>query len=341
MKSFASDNYSGVHPQVINALVEANSNHQISYGDDELSKYVNSLFKNEFGDVEILYTFNGTGANMVSLRCCLLPFQSVICAETAHIVMDECGGPTQITGSTMQTLKTSDGKLTPELIETLLSRKGDVHHVQPKLISISQCTELGTVYSLDELKAIADFAHANDMYLHVDGARIANAVAYLGCSLKEATVDCGVDIMSFGGTKNGIMFGEAILIFNKELRNNAPFFHKQTAQLFSKNRFIAAQFKAVFEKELWRELALHSNKMAKRLYKAICHFEDVKVVQKVQSNAVFVIIPKQIVESMREQFPFYDWDTRTGVLRWMCSFDTTEDEVDQFVELLKKSLETL
>ncbi|HPS11410.1 MAG TPA: low specificity L-threonine aldolase, partial [Paludibacteraceae bacterium] len=338
MKSFASDNYSGVHPDIMNAILEANKHHAISYGDDTITEETNRLFEKIFGEVKVLYAFNGTGANVVALKCCTLPFQSVICAETAHIQVDECGAPTQSIGCSLVALPTPDGKLTPELIRPELKHRGNLHHTQPKVISISQTTELGTIYSPDELKALSNFAHENDLYLHVDGARISNAVAALGCSLKEATVDCGIDIMSFGGTKNGLMIGEAILIFNKELWKNAPYLHKQSAQLFSKNRFIAAQFKALLENELWRTMALHSNKMAQLLKNEIIKIKGVILTQDVQANSLFVIIPAHAVEPLREAYRFYDWNTATGELRWMCSFDTTEEDVLNFVTTLKSLL---
>ena len=336
MKTFASDNYSGVHPEIMQAIIQANSDHQISYGDDEITAEMNNIFREQFGDVDVLYAFNGTGANIVSLKCAVLPFQSVICTESAHIQVDECGGPTQNIGSTLVPLPAPDGKLTPAIIEHQLTFIGNVHHTQPRVISVSQSTELGTIYSRKELKALADFAHTNDMYLHVDGARISNAVAALGCTLKEATADCGVDIMSFGGTKNGLMIGEAILIFNKELRKHAPFYHKQTAQLFSKNRFIAAQFKALLSNDLWKRMAAHSNRMAQLLANETGNLEGVTITQKVQANAVFAIIPKHAVEPLRSAFHFYDWNAATGELRWMCSFDTTEEDVYEFVKKLKE-----
>ena len=338
MKTFASDNYSGIHPEIMEALIQANFAHQISYGDDEITAETNAIFRQHFGDVEVLYAFNGTGANIVSLKCAILPFQSVICTDTAHIHVDECGGPTQNIGSTLVPLNTPDGKLTPGIIEHQLSFIGNVHHVQPKVISASQSTELGTIYTREELKALADFAHKYDMYLHVDGARISNAVAALGCTLKESTADCGVDIMSFGGTKNGMMMGEAILIFNKELRKNAPYYHKQTAQLFSKNRFIAAQFQALFTDELWKRMASHANEMARLLASEVSKIEGVTITQKVQANALFVIIPKHAVEPLRDAYRFYDWNTDTGELRWMCSFDTTEEDVMGFVEKLRDAI---
>lgn len=336
MKTFASDNYSGVHPEVMDAIIRANYAHEISYGDDEITAEMDKIFKQQFGDVDVLYAFNGTGANIVSLKCAVLPFQSVICADTAHIHVDECGGPTQHIGCTLVPLPTPNGKLTPALVEHQLSFIGDVHHVQPKVISVSQSTELGTVYSLEEMRALADFAHKYDMFLHVDGARISNAVATLGCTLKEATVDCEVDIMTFGGTKNGIMMGEAILIFNKKLRKHAPYYHKQTAQLYSKNRFIAAQFKALFTNELWKEMALHSNQMAQLLAAEISKIEGVTITQKVEANALFVILPKEVVEPLRKAYRFYDWNVETGEVRWMCSFDTTKEDVMEFVEKIKE-----
>jgi threonine aldolase len=338
MKSFASDNYSGIHPEILEALQRANSKHQISYGDDEFTKEANCLFEKEFGEVSVLYTFNGTGANVTCLKCCTLPFQAVVCSEYAHIISDECGAPTQQIGASLLPLKTPDGKLTPELIRPLLNRVGNVHNTQPKVISISQSTELGTVYSLDELKTLCDFAHANSMYVHLDGARISNAVASLGVSLKAATVDCGVDIMSFGGTKNGLMIGEAVLIFNDELKANAPYFHKQTAQLFSKNRFIAAQFTALLTNDLWLRMATHSNKMAQLLANGVSNLPDVQITRSVDANAVFVIIPVHTIQPLRNQYPFYEWDAETHEQRLMCSFDTTEEEVKAFVNTLKALL---
>jgi len=338
MKAFASDNYSGVHPEIMNAILEANDEHVVSYGEDEITKEAKVLFQQQFGDVEVLYAFNGTGANLVGLKCCTLPFQSVICPETAHIQVDECGCVSQNIGCTLVPIATKDGKLTPDMIENQLIHVGYVHHTQPKVISISQSTELGTIYSLDELKALSQFAHKNKMYLHVDGARLSNAVSALGCTLKEATTDCGIDVMSFGGTKNGLLIGEAILLFNKELRENAPYYHKQSAQLFSKNRFIAAQFKALLTNELWKRMSMHSNRMAQLLESELAAIKGVTMTQKVQSNAVFAILPKHAVEPLRSIYHFYDWNVETGEVRLMCSFDTTEEEVKGFAAKLKSLL---
>ena len=338
MKSFASDNYSGIHPEIFETIQRANNQHQISYGDDFFTEEANQLFEKVFGPVTVLYTFNGTGANVTCLKCCTLPFQAVVCSEYAHILADECGAPTQSTGCSLLPLKTADGKLTPDMIRPLLNRIGNVHNTQPRVISISQSTEVGTVYSIAELKALCDFAHENRMYVHLDGARISNAVAALGVGLKEATVDCGVDIMSFGGTKNGLMVGEAVLIFNDELKANAPYYHKQTAQLFSKNRFISAQFIALLNNNLWWRMATHANKMAQLLASKVKNLPEVKITRSVDANAVFVIIPEHVIQPLRAQYPFYEWDAELHEQRWMCSFDTTEEDVIEFTEVLKKLL---
>jgi len=338
MKSFASDNYSGIHPEVFEAIQRANTQHQISYGDDQFTEETNKLFERIFGKVTVLYTFNGTGANVTCLKCCTLPFQAVVCSEYAHILADECGAPTQSIGCSLLPLKTDDGKIMPEQIKPLLNRIGNVHNTQPKVISISQSTELGTVYTIKELKALCDFAHANGMYVHLDGARISNAVAALGVSLKEATVDCGIDIMSFGGTKNGLMIGEAVLIFNEELKANAPYFHKQTGQLFSKNRFIAAQFNALLTNDLWLRMASHANEMAQLLATKVGELPEIQINRSVDANAVFAIIPVEVIQSLRSRYPFYEWDAETHEQRWMCSFDTTEEEVNGFVNALKELL---
>lgn len=335
MKSFASDNYSGIHPEILDAIQLANNQHQISYGNDIYTQESQNIFENIFGEVTVLYTFNGTGANVICLKCCALPFQAIVCSEYAHILVDECGAPTQSIGCSLLPLSTADGKLTPEIIAPLMGRIGNVHNTQPKVISISQSTELGTVYSIKELKALCQFAHDNNMYVHLDGARIANAVASLGVSLKEATVDCGIDIMSFGGTKNGLLMGEAVLIFNKKLAENAPYYQKQSAQLFSKNRFIAAQFSALLTNNLWLRMATHANLMANKLAEEVFLLPEVQITRSVDANAVFVIIPTYAIKPLQEKYPFYIWNEQTHELRWMCSYDTTNEEVTDFVNTLK------
>lgn len=336
MKAFASDNYSGIHPEILEAITRANTTHAISYGDDSITAETNQLFEQLFGPVDVYYTFNGTGANVVALKCATLPFQSVICTRFAHIHVDECGAPVQGIGCTLVPLETEDGKLTPEIIRPVLAAKGNVHHNQPKVISISQSTELGTVYTTAELKTLCDFAHANDMFVHLDGARISNGVAALGVSLKEATVDCGVDIMSFGGTKNGLMVGEAVLIFNDDLKKHAAYFHKQSAQLFSKNRFIAAQFQALLSNDLWKRMAGHANAMARLLAAEVSKIDGVTITRSTDANGVFVIIPEYAIAPLQEKYRFYVWDEATLELRWMCSFDTTEDEVHHFAATLSE-----
>ncbi|MEA4935696.1 MAG: low specificity L-threonine aldolase [Paludibacter sp.] len=338
MKAFASDNYSGIHPEILEAINHANQLHEISYGADTVTKKADQLFKSIFGDVKVVYAFNGTGANVIALKCCVLPFQAIVCSQYAHIHVDECGAPTQAIGCTLIPLHTPDGKLTPDLIRPTLNAIGNVHHNQPKVISISQSTEVGTVYSLNELKALCNFAHANNMYVHLDGARISNAVASLGVDLKTATVDCGIDIMSFGGTKNGLMIGEAILIFNDELKKYADYYQKQSAHLFSKNRFIAAQFIALLSNNLWKRMAQHANAMAQLLANEIKQIPSVTITQSVDANAVFAIIPKPAIAPLQQQFPFYIWDDNTLELRWMCSFDTQEEDVKNFVQALKHIL---
>jgi len=339
MKSFASDNYSGVHPQILEAINNANIHHEISYGNDTITARTSKLFEDIFGPVKVLYTFNGTGANVIALKCCTLPFEAVVCASTAHIQVDECGAPVQAIGCTLIPLPTPDGKLTPELVKPVLKSIGNVHNNQPRVISISQSTELGTVYSVDELCNLSEFAHAHGMYLHLDGARISNAVAALNISLKEATVDCGVDIMSFGGTKNGLMIGETILIFNNNLKKYADFYQKQSAQLCSKNRFIAAQFEALLHNDLWKTMAEHSNAMAQLLVREISKIPEINLVRPVEANAVFAIIPEKAIAPLQEQYPFYVWDEKTLELRWMCSFDTQPEDIYGFINSLKHILD--
>ncbi len=339
-RGFASDNYAGVHPEVLAAISEANVGHVPAYGDDPVTAAAVEQFRAALGEqVEVFFVFNGTGANVTGLQALLRPWQNVICAESAHISVDECGAPERILGSKLADVATPDGKLTPEIVRAEYLGKGDQHHVQPKVVSITQSTELGTRYSLEEAAALADTAHELDMFLHMDGARISNAAAALGVSLRETTAEVGVDVLSFGGTKNGLLGGEAVVFFRPELADQALFIRKQQMQLASKMRFVAAQFLALLDNDLWRRNASHSNAMAQRLFDAVREVPGVTVTREVQANAVFAILPSAVIPELQQAYPFYVWNEATSEVRWMCSWDTTEDDVDQFAKLVSSVMD--
>jgi threonine aldolase len=334
-RGFASDNYAGVHPSVLAKLADVNAGHVVSYGDDPITGQAVDKFRELLGEqVEVFFVFNGTGANVTALQSLLRPWQNVICTQTAHINWDECGAPERLLGSKLWDVETPDGKLTPELIRENFIGRGDVHHVQPTVVSITQSTELGTLYSLDEVRAIAVTTHELGMYLHMDGARICNAAASLGTDLRATTADVGVDVLSFGGTKNGLMGGEAVVFFRPELAQDTPFIRKQQMQLASKMRFISAQFLALFEDDLWRHNAAHANSMARRLRDAVKGIPGVTITQEVQANGVFAILPEQAIPKLQEAYHFYTWDEARHEVRWMCSWDTTEDDIDSFARLV-------
>ena len=338
-KGFASDNNSGVHSTIFKAMEAANTGHVVGYGDDPFTQKAIKVFKDKFGEnTEVFFVFNGTGANVLSLSTVTQSFNSVICAETAHIQEDECGAPEKFTGCKLLPVEPVIGKLTPETIQHHLTGFDFEHHSQPRVISISQVTEMGTVYQPKEIKALADLAHANKMLLHMDGARIANAAISLNMDFKEFTVDCGVDILSFGGTKNGMMMGEAVLFFNRELTLNTKYIRKQSMQLYSKMRFVGAQFLAYFENDLWKETATHANKMAKLLETKVAKISEIKITQPVHANGIFAIVPREIIEPLQKRFFFYIWDDTKPEVRWMTSFDTTEEEIVEFVALIKELL---
>jgi len=337
MISFASDNNSGIHPQILEAITKANDGHVVGYGDDDYTKQLKEKFSALFGkDIEMALVFNGTGANVIGLQSATQSFHSILCAETAHINVDECGAPEKITGAKLVAIPTPDGKLNPELIKTRLHGFGDEHHSQPKVISITQTTEMGTVYTAEEIKALATLAHDNDMYLHLDGARIANAIAYLDSNLKELITDTGVDFMSFGGTKNGMMMGEAVIFLNTALAQNTKYFRKQSAQLYSKMRYHSAQFLAYLENKLWIENAKHSNLMAQKLLAGIKDLEGISITQKVESNGIFAKVPHHLIAALQEKYFFYVWDEHQDEVRWMCSFDTKEKDIEGFIETIKE-----
>lgn len=339
IRGFGSDNFSGVLPEVFKALEEATYGHQHSYGEDEYTAKAIADFKAIFGEnIEVFFVYNGTGANILSLSAFTRSHHAIICAETAHINVDECGAIEKQSGNKLLTVPTFDGKLNIGLIENHMHGFGDQHHVQPKIISITQCTELGTVYNQEELKEICDYAHAHNMYVHMDGARLSNAIAHLGCSPQEITKDVGIDVLSFGGTKNGMMFGEAVIFFNTSTAAEIPFIRKQLMQLHSKTRFIATQFSAVLKDNLWLKTASHANRMAQKLANEATKIPGVRITQKVQGNEIFAIIPRDKIQILQNKCFFYVWDENASEVRWVCSFDTTESDIIEFVNLLRAEL---
>jgi threonine aldolase len=337
MKTFASDNYSGVHPEIIEALVRANHEHQGSYGNDELTARTVALFKKHFGNTtEVFFVYNGTGANVLGLSALTQSFHSVLCSELAHINVDESTAPEKFTGCKLIGIPTTNGKIYPDQVEEKIQRLGDQHHPQARVISISQSTEYGTVYTLKEVKALSAIAKKYHLYLHMDGARISNAAVSLDIEFKSFTCDAGVDILSFGGTKNGMMFGEAVLIFNPALAKDFYFYRKQGMQLHSKMRFISAQFEALLSNDLWRRNALHSNSMAKKLKQSLETIPQIQITQSVEGNGVFAKFPKEIIPELQKEIFFYVWNDRTSEVRLMCSFDTKEEEIDRLVRKIKE-----
>jgi threonine aldolase len=328
---FASDNGSGVHPLVMDALVRANAGHALAYGDDEWSARAGTCFRELFGaPVEVLFTWGGTGANVVGLQALLSPWQAVVCAASAHIAVDECGAVERFSGCKLIEVPTVDGKLRPEDLTGPLQLLGVEHHVQPRVVSITQSTEVGTLYTVEELAALVDAAHAGGLLVHLDGARIANAAAALDVDLRSMLVDAGVDVMTFGGTKNGMMYGEAVVFLRPELAANARFIRKQAGQLPSKTRFVAAQFEALLTDDLWLRNARHSNAMAVRLAESFDGVHSVVIDRAPEVNAVFAQVPADAVRRLQDWSFFWTWDVERSVVRWMCSFDTTPADVDAF-----------
>ncbi|QBS44501.1 threonine aldolase [Nocardia sp. CS682] len=335
VRGFASDNHAGIHPEVLAALTLANGGHQIAYGGDEYTAHLQEIFAGHFGERATAYpVFNGSGANVVALQALLPRWGAVIAAESAHINVDECGAPEKLAGIKIHTVATPDGKLTPELIDRQAYGWGDEHRAQPSAVSVTQSTESGTVYTADELRAICEHAHERDMLVHVDGARLANAAASLGVPLRAITTDVGVDVLSFGGTKNGLLLGECVVVLDQEAVRDIRYLRKMSLQLASKMRFVSVQFEALLGGDLWLRSAAHANAMAERLAAAVAGIDGVRIVRPVQANAVFAILPREVTERLQKRYRFYLWDERTGEVRWMCAFDTTTDDVDSFAEAI-------
>lgn len=338
-RSFASDNNAGVHPEVLQAIAVANVGHVVGYGDDPYTDSAVRQFKRYFGDdIEVLFVFNGTAANCLGLKALTNSYHAVICAEAAHIYVDECGAPEKFTGCKLIPIRAQDGKLSVDAVRAAYHGIGVEHHVQPRVVSITQCSEVGTVYKEDEVRHLARFVHERGMFLHMDGARVANAAASLGLGLREATRDLGVDVLSFGGTKNGGMGAEAVVFFDPTLAADFKFYRKQGMQLASKMRYLSAQLEALLKDDLWLRNARHANRMAQVLKRELSKIPQVKLAYKVEANGVFVKLPRRAIAKLRKRYFFYMWDEGQSMVRWMCSWDTTEADVKQFVEFVRRSL---
>ncbi|MFC5833247.1 threonine aldolase family protein [Nonomuraea insulae] len=339
LKAFASDNYAGVHPEILAAIAAANGGHQIAYGDDVYTEAMREVFQRHFGErAQAWPVFNGTAANVVSLRSMTAQWEAVICAESAHINTDEGGAPEVAGGIKLLTVPTPDGKLTPELIDRQAWGFGDVHRAQPKVVSISNTTELGTLYTPGEITAICAHAHELGLRVHLDGSRLTNAAAALDVPLRALTTDAGVDVLSFGGTKIGLLYGEAVVVLDPAAATGIEYLRKTFMQLSSKMRFVSAQFEALLSGDLWLRNARRANAMGRRLAEAVRGIPGVEVSRQVEANAVFAVLPPDVAERLRKRFRFYTWNEASGEVRWMCAFDTTEEDVDAFAAALAEEM---
>jgi threonine aldolase len=328
-KSFGSDNHAGAHPAVLHALGEANRGDATAYGDDPWTARATAQLADAFGASDVFLVFNGSGANVLGISLMLRPYEAVVCAEGAHLNVDECGAAERIVGCKLLPVATPDGKLTPELVASRLGGRGDEHRAQPRAVAITQVTEVGTCYTLEELRRLGEFCRANELLVYMDGARLANAAAFLGCSL--ADLAASADVLSFGGTKNGAVGAEALIVMNATLAGAARFHRKQQMQLASKMRFVAAQFSALLEDQLWLRNAQRANAMARRLADGVSGVPGVRLHQPVESNGIFAAVDPALIEPLRREWSFHVWDEREHVVRWMTAFDTTEDDVDAFI----------
>ena len=338
-RGFASDNNAGIHPDILKEVISVNTGHVIGYGSDIYTERALDIFKEQFGSsTESFFVFTGTAANVLSLSGITRSWNSIITAYSSHMEQDECGAPEKFTGCKVLTVDTPDGKINIELLERHMHGFDFEHHSQPKVISITQSTEMGTVYTASEIRKISDFTHSRGMLLHMDGARIANAAVSLDLPFKAFTTDAGVDVLSFGGTKNGMMFGEAVCFLSPDISGDFKYIRKQGMQLASKMRFISAQYIAYFNNDLWKNCASHSNAMARILAERLQQFKELRITQAVQSNGIFVIMPPEVAEKMRNQYFFYPWDEKTSEYRLMASWDTTESDIEDFINLLSREL---
>ncbi len=338
-RGFGSDNHASVHPEALAAIAAADGGHEPAYGDDRQTGALREVVRSQFGGTaEVFPVFNGTGANVVALQALTRPWDGVICTDTAHIHTDECGAPEKVAGLKLLPVATADGRLTTDLVAGQAHGWGDPHHIQPRVVSITQSSELGTVYTPAAVRALADQAHGFGMALHVDGARLSNAAAALGVSLAALTTDVGVDVVSFGGTKNGLLLGEAVIVLSPERVEGVEFLRKSSMQLASKMRYLSAQLIALLEGDLWLRNAGHANAMAARLAAGVSDVPGVELIQPVEANGVFARLPRRAIADLQERFTFYVWDERRDAVRWMCSWDTTEAEVDAFAAAVRRAV---
>lgn len=336
MKMFMSDNNSGVHPKIIEAIINVNTGHDYSYGNDSTTQRAIEKIEELLGkDVDVYFVTTGTAANVIGLSGLLKPYEAVVCADTAHINVDECGALEKFSGSKILQIPNENGKICKEGVRRFIHSLGDEHQSQPRIISISQTTETGTLYSIEEIKDLAEFAHENNMLLHIDGARIANAVVALGTTFKEMIADTGVDLLSFGGTKNGMMIGEAIVSLNKNLSKGFKFYRKQGMQLLSKMRFVSAQFIAYLSNDLWKENALNANNMGKYFARGLSEISGITLKNEPETNMLFAYMDKDLIKPLHEKFDFYVIDEESNLVRLVTSFDTNKEDIDRFINFAK------
>ena len=333
---FASDNSAAVHPKIMEALSNVNTGHELAYGDDDHTRAAVDAVKRLFGGRgSVFFVYNGTGANVAAIAAAVRPYQAVVCTDVSHIEVDECGAAERFAGTKLMVRPSKNGKLTPESVEEVTEYLGVEHHSQPGIVSITQATEVGTVYTVEEIQALSEVCRRYGMYLHMDGARIANAVVASGTDLAGMTVDAGVDLLSFGATKNGIMFGEAVVVFKEEPAKDFPFIRKQSMQLASKMRYIAAQFESWLADDLWLDLARRANAQAARLVAGLREL-GIEPAYPVEANGVFVPLDPEVARTLRLRYPFYDWEPSRNIVRLMCSYDLEDADVDGFLSDLKQ-----